>query len=265
MTALGTHKQQPMIGPILLPDMSANWARLAGIIRIYPNRYATRQPGFVCGFGLYIRKTPTAHFAIGLAPSHRSFLRVPTLGAIADVFQPLQTHHRVWLRDGLAHTVRGIRVQPSFSQYQLSQNGFGPASALRLQRTPCTGDTFSKMPPVSARIKTTFPSCIGLHCDVPAVQVHTLDGGYAVHRHGVQRLFDGDQQIPHLGYRVLPELGGTQGNTVVYRVCKPFQMPVPTFVPAPDSAGQRANTINQALKYPIVVCYAEGHEAGRCA
>ena len=23
--------------------------------------------------------------------------------------------------------------------------------------------------------------------------------------------------------------------------------------------------INQALKYPIVVCYAEGHEAGRCA
>ena len=223
---MGAHKQQPIVGPILPPDMPANGASLAGIIRIHPNRHATRQTGFVRGLGLHIRNPPTAHLAVDLAPFHRSLLRVPTLGSIADILQPLQTHHRAWLRDGLTHTVRGIRVQPPFSQRQLPQNRLGSASALRLQRTACTGGTFSKMLLVSAMIKTTFASCIGFHRDIPAVQIHAFDGGDTVHRFGVQRLFDGNQQIPHFGCRVLPELGGTQGNP-----------PCPPYVPASPDAG----------------------------
>ena len=58
-------------------------------------------------------------------------------------------------RDGLTDAVRRIRIQPSFSQDEASQHGLGSASsALRLQRTMCTGGPLGQMPLVPAMIKT---------------------------------------------------------------------------------------------------------------
>lgn len=57
----------------------------------------------------------------------------------------------------------------------------------------------------------------------------------------------------------MPELGGTQGNTVVQRLCQPLQMPVPTFVPAPDSADQCANTDGLFFPQGPILAMVQGH------
>jgi len=138
---MGAYKQQSLIGPILPPNMPANRPSLAGGIRIHPIRHSARQPNFVSRLGLQLRKTPSAPLAVGLAAFDGNLLRPSALGSMTDSLQPLHANHRVWLRDGLAHTVRRVCVQPSFSSHQSPQIRFGSTSALRLQRTSSTGST----------------------------------------------------------------------------------------------------------------------------
>jgi len=184
---MGAYKQQSLIGLILPSNMLANRPSLACVIRSHPNRHSERQPDFVSRLGLPLRKTPSAPLTVGLAAFDGNLLRLSALGSITDSLQPLHTYHRVWL-----HEYPSLAAHFVYWRHVLGQ-----------------------VPSVSTRIKTTFALGIGFHRDVPAVHVHPLDHGDGGLRVPVQSLFDGHQQLPCPGCRVLPEQGPAQCDAML--------------------------------------------------